>query len=384
MERRDVLKAAGGTAVATVGGVGAYAMLVRGENDGDGRDRDALTQAAEDAETRDGQFLLGVAPSSRDVTVLDPFETWLGKQHAVIGTFVDMGEDSVEIDRLVYGLFETTWARGSIPHVWWQPFFPDRENTTQEVIRELHEGEWDDILENWADSLYSWSTNSSGLDRRIYLNLAPEFNGDWSPWSPALGNVDEGDFVEMWRHIHDIVMDTGLESHHVQWIWTLDNTNRGVDREACYPGDEYVDWLAVHGYNWTNWGGWSTPAQVYGPTLDVLERIADKPIAITEFGTSSELVDGGHDPERKEAWITEAYGFVDERDIKMTLWFNIDVETDWQVFDVDPSPTVVEIDGREYGVYPSYREAVTRDTALGPHPTHPRRLTDEEFYGDFN
>lgn len=387
MHRRDWLKVAGGGTIALAGGATTYALFLRdGAGDDDGQPLDELRQAAEESDTRPGDFLLGVAPASRDLTVMDPFEAWLDKQHAVVGTFVDMGEDATEIDRLVYGLFESTWERGHVPHIWWQPFFPDRESTSQEVIRELHEGEWDDVLHDWADALAGWATESEGLDRRIYLNLAPEFNGDWSPWSPALGNVDEDDFAEMWRHVHDIVMDAGLERDHVQWIWTLDNSNRIEDREACYPGDDYVDWCGVHGYNWVEWtDDWLDPDGVYGPTIDFVEGLTDKPIAITEFGTSAEDEDGSYTPERKDAWIESAYDYVVDRDVKMTLYFNIDIpdETDWRAFDADPALETAEVDGSEYGVYPAYREAATADGALDPHPEHPRLLTDAEFFGEF-
>lgn len=391
MERRDWLKAAGGVGVAAVGGLGAYTVFFRDRttpgdpafSDNDDRNEDELREAAEQAETRNGDFLLGVSPRERDLTVLDPFEDWLDKRHAVVSAFIDVGHEDAEIDRLVHSLFEGTWNRGHVPHIFWQPFFPDRDDTSPSILTEIHEGEWDDRLDKWANELAVWATEGSGLDRRIFINLAPEFNGDWSPWSPSVGNDDEDDFVEMWWHVHDIVMDAGLDDDHVQWIWALDNTTRGVDREACWPGDDYVDWTAVHGYNWVGWDGWISPEEVYQNTIDVIRSITDKPIAITEFGCSSETEDGDNDPERKDRWIADAYNYFTEQDVKMTLWFNIDTETDWSVFDVEPAADTIEIDGREYGKYPAYRQAVGNDNALGQHPEHPRRLTDEEFWGEF-
>ncbi len=427
MERRELLAILGGGGAAAIGGGAVYSTLIRPDgspadppsvdyasrrddlDNGAGASGDSDPSEADDAmaeideddgaeaeanddtdedeqtngDTRAGDFLLGVSPRRGDFRDLDPFETWLEERHAIIGLFLDMGQTDEEIEQLVHGSFESAWDRGAVPHIFWQPFFPDRESTSDDILQEIHEGTWDAYIEKWATEIADWATDHNGADRRLYLNLAPEFNGDWSPWSPAVGDDTEDDFVEMWQHVHDIVTDAGLEADHVQWVWTLDDTTRGVDREACYPGDDDVDWLAMHGYNWTNWGSWSSAPDVYGRTLDILERIAEKPMGITEFGCSSETQDGGNDPERKDEWIADAYEYVEERDVKMTLWFNIDRETDWSVFDADPGLDTVDIEEETYEVYPAYHAAVTGNAGIGSHPEHPRVLTDEEFWGEF-
>lgn len=404
MDRREYLKVAAGGGAVSVAGYGLYTSMFRDrerdENedesgtqpsdgqtgqegaDGDGSENGTVEEDFE-AEPRDGWKILGVVPPSRELTVLDPFEEWLGKQHAVVGLFLNMGHPEAEIERLVRGVLGSVWDRGHIPQLYWQPFLPNREETSNEINAEIADGEWDDEIHAWANSLADWAHVDGGPDRRVYLNLAPEFNGDWSPWSPALGNDDEDDFVEMWRHIHDIHTDAGLGSEHVQWIWTLDNTTRDVDREACYPGDEYVDWSGIHAYNWANWGSWNDPVGVYGSTLNFTRTINDKPVAITEFGSSSEQDDGEHDPERKNEWLEEAYEFLREEDVRMSLYFNLSKETDWAVFDSEYGTETVEIDGQSYNAYPAYREAVSDDGILGTYPEHPRILTDEEFAGEF-
>lgn len=401
MDRRDYLKVAGGAGALAIGGFGAYTLLFRdgevsppegavggestptpsGDTDGAGTNDDEDTPTPDQvAETREGQFLHGISPPSRDLSVLDPHEAWLEQTHAVVGIFVDMNQSP---EHYTSTYFENAWQRGHVPHVFWQPFFPERSASSDDLLTEISDGQWDDPIEDWANTLAAWAIRDDEPDRRLFLNLAPEFNGDWAPWSPALGREDdEAAFVEMWRRIHDFVMDAGLDQTHVQWLWTLDNTTRGVDREACWPGDAYVDWTGLHGYNWANWGGWRQPVDLYDRTIDVIRRITDKPLALTEFGCSSETEEGGNDPEGKNAWIVSVYEYFAERDIRMSLWFDIVKETDWAVFDVDPAPSSVDIDGVEYGKYPAYREVVTSD-GIPSHPDHPRHLTDEEFWGIF-
>ena len=384
MDRREFLTRAGAVGVAGAGVYGVYHLVIRDPTSLSGpRVDEDHEPATYDIPTREGDLLLGITPPSRDVTVLDPREAWLDRRHAVVGKFLDMGHPTAEIERLVNSLLHSTWERGHTPHLFWQPFFPDRDNTSNEVNREIANGEWDDYLDDWANALAYWLMHPDEPDRRVYLNLAPEFNGDWSPWSPALGDEDEEDFVAMWRHVHDRVMDTGLTDSHVQWIWTLDNTTRGVDREACYPGDEYVDWAGIHGYNWANWGSWSTPEEVYGPTIDTIGRITDAPIAITEFGTSSLTDDGEHDPEKKDEWIRDAYAFLGDENVRMALYFDFVKETDWAVFDTPHPSDIVEINDREYGVAAAYKEVATNDRILPANEEHPRTLTDDEFQGTF-
>lgn len=390
MERRDYLKWSAAAGVTGVGGYGLYTSTFRDRDDpaaagpvSAGDDTEANDPEEYDIETRDGWLLLGVSPSTRDVQALDPFESWLGKQHAVVGKFIDMGVPDDEIERIVYSLLETTWQRGHVPHVFWQPFFGSREETSDEVCSEVANGEHDDRIDTWARTLADWVAREDEPDRRLFVNFAPEMNGDWIPWSPAVGNDTEADFVAMWHHVHEAMADAGLRDDHVKWIWTLDNSTRGVDREAVYPGDDYVDWVGIHGYNWTNWGSWETPEEVYHSTFETIRSITDKPLAITEFGCSPEDEDGDPDPGRKEEWIHDAYDYFQAAGVRMTLWFNITKETDWAVFDAEHGADIATVDGTDYEVFPAYRETMDDDAVLGPHPDHPRHVTDEEFAGQF-
>lgn len=390
MNRRDYLKVSGATAVAGVGTYGVYRTIIQdvvsGGESPDGADQ--LQRLGDDDELaqlddpRDGWHLLGVTPPSRDLTVTDPFESWLDQPPAVLGFFVDVGQPAGrEIERLTGSLLENAWQRRYVPHLFFQPFLPERDSTSDNINREIATGEWDDQLETWAEYLAAWVYDEDGSHRRMYLNYAPEFNGDWSPWSPARGDDDESDFVEMWRRTHDIFREYGLDERFVQWVWTVDNTNRGVDRAACYPGDEYVDWCAVHGYNWATWAGWQSPAEVYDGTLGFVADVADKPLAITEFACSSETEEGDHDPAAKNDWLAESWGYLRDNDVRMSLYFDVVKETDWAVFDGDHGTETVEIDDQEYRSYPAYREGASEPGVLGPREEYERILTEPEFHG---
>jgi beta-mannanase len=95
---------------------------------------------------------------------------------------------------------------------------------------------------------------------------------------------------------------------------------------AYYPGSNYVDVVALDGYNWgrTAPSGWRSPATIFAAGLTQLRRIAaGKPILIAETA-STEF--GGSKPE----WITTLISYLSAQpDITGFIWFNQNKETDW-------------------------------------------------------
>ena len=101
-----------------------------------------------------------------------------------------------------------------------------------------------------------------------------------------------------------------------------------------YPGDDYVDWLCMDGYNWgtsqflTRWQSFD---DIFRSTYEQLRALnATKPMMIGEMA-SSEL--GGD----KAAWIEDAFERLiqDYPQIRAVIWFDLDKETNWRI---DSSP----------------------------------------------
>lgn len=394
MDRRHFLRT---LAVGTGTGLGGLAVAYSGFSDLFGGPK-----------TRDGQTLVGMTPAKRDPSWWESFEQWLGVTNATLITYASLGVPDERIEWFVNRPFSRIWNRGHVPHVIWQPYVEEAEETPGSVPRDIADGKHDDRLSTWVDALRNWlgvqgadedtgvlsglsdsldlasSSESEGPpERRIYLNFAPEMNGDWVPWGAAVGDSTPADFVEMWRHVHDTVMGDGITNDHVQWIWAPNHAGRDDNPiRSYYPGDDYVDWIGLHGYNWHTWGGWSSPSDIYGGMLHLLREIADKPIVLSEVGCSSEVEDG-HDPAKKAQWIGQLFDFVADRDIRMVCWFNVEKETDWAVFGSQRGTDTWAHDGTSYEVYSAYRDAIRHDRVLPAHPSHSRVLTNREFKGDF-
>ena len=59
-----------------------------------------------------------------------------------------------------------------------------------------------------------------------------------------------GEYVAAWRHVHDIFTSVG--ANDVTWVWcpNVDPDHKMQSLGSLYPGDAYVDWTCLDGYNW--------------------------------------------------------------------------------------------------------------------------------------
>jgi len=122
----------------------------------------------------------------------------------------------------------------------------------------------------------------------------------------------------------------------VRWVWSpCINCSGCSSFSSVYPGNSYVDWVALDGYDWgTTLSGssWQSMAQVFGPSYNAVTALAPtKPFMSSEVSSAEK---GGS----KAEWIRNAFN----RDIpnrlpktKAVVWFSADFtaagETDWHV-----------------------------------------------------
>ena len=310
--------------------------------------------------------LCGVYTDPERMARLSAMERWFGRTHAVQTVFTPWSGGA--IDDLFGRILPSIWNAGRIPLVTWEPFTPTPDATDADIAGRIAAGEFDGYIERWAGRLIEWLAGpdeGARDDRRLYLRLAHEMNGDWYPWSPAVtGPGDDAggtpeEYVEMWRHVHDLVERAGVSRDRLQWVWCVNHEDVGPHSvEACYPGDEYVDWVGVDGFNWGHsraWSSWSDPHEVFAGMFDRLDALTEKPRCVPEVGSSS-LTATGHDPERKAAWIRDAYAYFENR-VELCCWFNEDKETDCAVFGGGRGTEAVGEDG--ILAYSAYRKALT-------------------------
>jgi beta-mannanase len=184
--------------------------------------------------------------------------------------------------------------------------------SSQEVpLAKIAAGRYDASIKAWADAARSFG-------HPFFLLFDEEMNGNWYPYSPGMNGNTAVEFVAMWRHVHDVVQSEGASN--VTWVWcpNIDPNHMFTSYSALYPGDAYVDWTCLNGYNWGR-NQWLTFNQIFAKSYrELLSLAPDKPIMIGEMSSNER---GGS----KGAWITNALSQELPRRyqrIKAVLWFN--------------------------------------------------------------
>lgn len=218
---------------------------------------------------------------------------------------------------------EAVTRRGAMPLVTWEPWDGTGEIAQPDfALREILAGRYDPFIHRWARDAAKWG-------KPFYLRFAPEMNGDWYPWSPRISGNTAAEYVATWRYVHDIFRQEGATN--VRWVWSPNVADSYTTPFAeVYPGDNYVDWIGLVGYNWGTsqpWSGWLSLEAYYRASYDALVAMTDKPLMIAETACTEQ---GGD----KAAWIRQA--FLEDLParfprVKAVVWFQEGKETDWRV-----------------------------------------------------
>jgi hypothetical protein len=206
------------------------------------------------------------------------------------------------------------FADGRVPLVNWEPY-----DASGGMIN------FDDVISGSYDStIRARAANAKAFGHRFFLDFAAEMNGD-EAWT----NHDAAKYIAGWRHVHDIFTTVGATN--VVWAWcpnVTDSDGTNAATMSYYPGDSYVDWTGVDGYNWGTSQpgfGWQTFKQVFQDIYPLLAA-KKKPILIGEMA-SDEV--GGSKAQWIDGIIPTLRGSFPM--VKAFVWFDIKKERDWQI-----------------------------------------------------
>lgn len=293
-----------------------------------GRDRGGAATGCDPAMSASGEVLMnrstGTDPAATLFGVSVPFNRavedtaavadLVGKQPAVVQVFQDWS--SPYPADFVSGAV----AAGMLPMLSWAPWAGQGTTDPTYRLETITAGAHDAYLHEWAAQVRE-------ACHPLLIRFAPEMNGDWSPWSEQANQNRPGDFVPAWRHVHDLFEATGTDN--VSWVWSPNVVSADAPSFATlYPGDRYVDWTGLSGYNWGTlnpWNRWQSFDEVFDVSLAALAEVSNKPVMLGEVA-STEV--GGD----KSAWIEDALAsLAAHQQIRGFAWFNIDKETDWRI-----------------------------------------------------
>ena len=219
---------------------------------------------------------------------------------------------------------------GSIPMISWELDIWGRGNETDYLNA---------ILENRFDSYFvQWSRDCKKWGKPVFIRVGFEMNGNWFSWC---GNPDK--FKAVWQYLYKLFKREGCDN--AIWVWSP-GTRSFPDEEwnqmeKYYPGDQFVDWVGLDGYNQGDENPkrpdskWITFSTIFNKPLEQLKKLApDKPVMIAEIGCAEST------SHRKSEWIEDAFKNINNApELKLLIWFNYDKrgegEADWRI---DSSP----------------------------------------------
>jgi mannan endo-1,4-beta-mannosidase len=258
---------------------------------------------------------------------LRDFEASIGCAATILSIYWSWG---LEDSRVPIEWMESIVRHGRRPLVTWEPWtLPEDFDHPQPSIEDprfalstILDGRFDDYIRAGAVAM-------KALPGRVYLRPMHEMNGNWYPWCGTTNGNAPRDFKLAWRHIHEIF--TAQDVRNVAWVWCPYAVSVPPDQDVSvyYPGDDYVDWLGLDGYNWGDsrpWSSWQDFAELFRESYAAVTALSDKPVMIAEVGCAES---GGS----KAHWIREAHRQVTVSfpRVSAVVWFNLDKECDWRI-----------------------------------------------------
>ncbi len=255
-----------------------------------------------------------------DLSTVATFERESGKHAAIVMWYADWQHDKLPNTSQLNAIER----RGSIPEITWEPWDASKglyKSQPRYRLINIVDGKFDSYIRAWAKSLAAWK-------HPVLLRFAQEMDGNWFPWGDYANGNHPGQFVQAWRHVHDIFEQAGATN--VKWVWSP----AFARSTAQFPGNAYVNLMAT---TCQNGGrplfarGWQTFAQGCGKAIDRLHALEPGlPIQLAETATTEQ---GGS----KAQWIRDMWAYLAARPyVTSMIWFDLVKEANWRI---DSSPS---------------------------------------------
>jgi autotransporter-associated beta strand protein len=301
----------------------------------------SLTSAVAQPSVYSGAFVLnsgGLDTLAKQQTITN-FVNSAQNDISIINMFVSWTSGSSTNGTAAFSTTAMNFIRnhGSIPLFTWQPENSSLGVTQSFTLTSITNGIYDSYITTWAIAAKNWG-------HPFFLRLAHEMNGNWYPWGAGVNGNTSAQYVQMWRHVHDIFTSVGVTN--VTWVWCVNFVNGLPAVNQFYPGDNYVDWISLDGY--CREPSTSDFSALAASTMTQLINVAPgKPIMVAETGCN-QLVPN------KSQWFLNAltnYLPIVQPRIKAWVYFNSTNSdgNDWRI--TSPASAVT---GYQQGIGLSY------------------------------
>ncbi len=212
---------------------------------------------------------------------------------------------------------------GTVPflHVMFKP----ETSEPYPIIEHIRRGDYDADIDLWLRQIKTYVA----AGRKCVIVPYPEMNGIWVNYGPDKNNFNVQSSVDIYRRFVKRGKELGLTGDKVLWCWAPNDIGWGATKNY-WPGDDFVDIVGGSAYNW---GGmtsaddslWETPKQIIDPYIEMVRKVTNKPIIITQTGSAS-------GDRRTLQWLDDLVDYAATADIEGFIWFSIDE------FDYQPGP----------------------------------------------
>lgn len=240
---------------------------------------------------------------------LQNFENEVGKKLNIQATFISWGNENQ---------FPSTTQnfKNKTLLIFWeaQDYNDPSPEQPKFSYKSILNGAWDSYIKSFAEQ----AKNYGGP---VILIPFDEMNINEYTWSGQANGNNPADFAKVYQHVHDLFST----ATNVKFGWAVNNdsvpdtTANAIT--AYYPGDAYVDYVGVDGFNFGD--PWQTYSEVFSSALNTLSQY-NKPIYIFSMACAAGT--------QKASWIADALSkiYSDSR-IKGWIWFNENKEENWLV-----------------------------------------------------
>lgn len=203
------------------------------------------------------------------------------------------------------------------------------------MLPEVIDGDLDGSIEELAETLRA-------TKRPVFLRIGYEFDGPWNRYDPDLYKQAWQRMVRIFRGETLPGMKQGITPvTNVAFVWhsAAYKRHQGAALDAWYPGDEFVDWIALSWFEWGPDNDKTAAAQARDEVL-AFTKARRKPLMIAEAAAKQY-----HEADQRTAWEgwhrpvfdwiathnVKAYSYINQDWNKMPQWRNASCGngTDW-------------------------------------------------------
>ena len=223
------------------------------------------------------------------------------------------------------------WQHGALPVITWMSApagFASRSDLSAYSLASITAGKHDGYLRAWAARI-------AVARLPVVIRFDHESNGNWYPWSVGWHSKGISDntparYRAAWQHVWNIFQAMGANTYTI-WAYvptridTLGTYGSGYRDQralvaAAYPGNHYVDWVGVDGYQYDPSES-TTYSQTFSASFAALSAVTSKPILVAEMGAAEDGPAGV-----KPRWIAQTYaGLAADPRVVGACYFDNDV-----------------------------------------------------------